>query len=284
MKTDHFWIVLLVVMLLVTGVADMMVEHGFYLWVFTIVIWLLLRSIASGGVSWFYVFMVLFFVLGCWLKIVFHHIFDYSFVEPVGGFQGTIAEWNEYYKIAVPFSFVFITAKHLYLLIFGNLSGNGGCRDKFKAVSWSEWVFLMVVVTIFYASNNIFAFFVTGVNPKFVLPLSLNAPLGFLAVSGLAVFVSVYLSRDFCSKGYLDPSAVAIILFLATVASVSMASRAAIIMQALPMLLAAMYFQAKSGIFNISLKPILMFGLFRGCIDFCIDISDKRVYVGKCFR
>jgi hypothetical protein len=223
--------------------------------------------------------MVLFFVLGCWLKIVFHHIFDYSFVEPVGGFQGTIAEWNEYYKIAVPFSFVFITAKHLYLLIFGNLSGNGGCRDKFKAVSWSEWVFLMVVVTIFYASNNIFAFFVTGVNPKFVLPLSLNAPLGFLAVSGLAVFVSVYLSRDFCSKGYLDPSAVAIILFLATVASVSMASRAAIIMQALPMLLAAMYFQAKSGIFNISLKPILMFGLFLGVVLIFVSIYRINVFM-----
>jgi membrane protein implicated in regulation of membrane protease activity len=82
MKTDHFWIVLLVVMLLVTGVADMMVEHGFYLWVFTIVIWLLLRSIASGGVSWFYVFMVLFIVY-CLLFIVYCLLFIFINHHPL---------------------------------------------------------------------------------------------------------------------------------------------------------------------------------------------------------
>lgn len=279
MKTDHFWIFLLVVMFLITSVADMTVGHGSYFWIFTIVIWLLLRSIGSGGVSWFYLFMGLFFVFGCWLKIVFHHIFDYPFVEPAGGFQGTIVEWGEYYKIAISLAVSFITARYLYLLIFRNFGGNYGCRDEFKSVSWTEWAFLVGVATIFYAANNIFAFFVTGVNPKIVLPLSLNAPLGFMAVSGFAVVVSLYLSRDFCSKGYLASSSVAAILFIATLASVSMASRAALIMQALPMLLAAMYLQIKNGAFKFSFKPILMFGFFLATVLILVSIYRINVFM-----
>lgn len=279
MKADRFWILLLMVMLVITGVADLTVEHGLYLWIFSLVIWYLLRSIRSGGVSWFYMFMVVFFVLGVWLKVVFHHMFYYPFIEPTGGFEETIDQWKEYYIVSTLLAFAFVAAKKLYRLMFGIFRENLVCRGNIKPVSWLEWISIVCVVAVFYAINNNFAFFVTGVNPKLVLPLSLNAPLAFMAVIGIAVVVSVYVSRDFYSNGYLTTSAAVVILFVSALASVSMASRAAIIMQGLPMLIAAMNLQVKYGTRKIDFKPIAIFGLVLGMVLILVSIYRINVFM-----
>lgn len=288
MRTDYLWIFLLFAMLLITGVADMKVGHGFLLWLFTVLSWLILRSVSFGGISWFYLFMILFFVLGCWLKVVFHHVLDYPYVEPIGEFLGG-GEWGEYYVIAISFAIAFIFAKCLYLVVFGRFGE--GARHAFRSVDLLEWVTVLGVVTLFYIVNNIYAFFVTGINPKVFLPLGLNAPLAFMAFSGFPIVISIFVSRDFCSRGYLTTGVFAIVLFSSVLASISMASRAALIMHALPVLLAAVYFQLRNGVHKIGLRPLLMFGfallivlaivsLYRIKTFMSVSIFDEDALVG----
>lgn len=281
MKTDRFWLFILVLINTIAGFADLAVDHGLYLWVFSIVIWFLLRSIGSGEFSWFYFFMVAFFALGVWLKVVFHHIFKYRFIEPTGGFEGAITQWQQYYIMGILFAISFIAAKKLFRLIFGRLKKTPNCQCNIKPVRWPEWFFLVVVATFFYAINHIFAFFVTGVNPKLVLPLSLNAPLAFMAMAGIAVVVSVYISRDFCSKGYLTTNALIVVLFISALASVSMASRASIIMQAFPMLIAAMYLQKKHGSHEVDFKPLVAFGFSLGIVLILVSLYRMSFFISE---
>lgn len=280
MKKDRISILLLFAMLFVAGIGDTKVEHGINFWVFTVVTWLLLHSIAVAGFSWFYIFMAFFFFLGCWLKIVIHHIFNYAYIEPTGGFSGEAAEWNRYYLISISIALALISARYLYVLVFRRLGGNSGSWYEFRSVHRLEWIVLIGLLIVFYKLNNLFSIFVTGVNPKIILPFGLNAPLAFMASAGFAILVSIYISRDFLSNGRLTTRAVIVMLFFGFLASISMASRAAIVIQVLPVLLAASYLQIKDKR-DISLKPFFIFAIIFGFALVLVSLYRINVYMSE---
>ena len=274
MRVSGIRVSLTLAALALTYLADEKVGHGAYLWIFTILNLLLLRVILIGRISWFYSFMAVFFFLGCWLKIIVHHILDYPYVEPSGNFGGTKEEWCSYYATASLIGLA-LTFSKLTFLFFE--TGKKKQQMHAVAVKTSEWIFLVFVTTIYYIINNIFAFFVTGVNARLVLPFSLNAPLGFMALIGFAVVVSTYLARDVIARKELAYKSVAAVLLISAVASVSMASRAAIVMQAVPMMIAATYVQVALGSRRVSMKPVILFGTFL--LGVLILVSIYRINV-----
>lgn len=277
MRKSLFWVGLTLAILAITLFADLEVGHGTYLWLFTILNLLILYAARIGRVSWFYVFMAVFFFLGCWLKVAVHHILDYPYIEPAGNFGGTEEEWRNYYITASLIGLALITAR----LILGLLEVQAIKRQRWQMtagrVTNSEWGLLIFLAAIFYALNNIFAFFVTGVDARLVLPFGLNAPLAFMALIGFAVIVSYYLARDVDARGQLGSKGVIAVLLVSAMASVSMASRAAIVMQSVPMLIAATYVQATMGSRAVSLRPFFLFGAFL--LGVLVLVSVYRINV-----
>jgi hypothetical protein len=245
------------------SVFGMGFEAGLYYSLLSIISAFLLGAIFLGGFSWFYLFLVIFFVLGVWLKVSVHHIFDYDYIEPVGNFQGSYDDWIAYYKMACIMAIAIFSSRFFCLLIFkGRVSKVIARNFEKNVVSGYEWVLLLLGSGIFYFLNNQFAFFVTGVSPNVALPFGLNAPLSFMALLGVPMLVAMYVAKDVRARGFLDARVAVTVLLISFFASISMASRAAIVMQVVPILVAATYVQHCLGFRKLSLKPVFLFFVF----------------------
>lgn len=212
-------------------------------------------------------------------------------MEPVGNFDNTDDEWSAYYIGASCMALGLILAR-LFALILGGVSeavgysrggvseGVGYWRVNFKPVTNIEWCGLVLFSAIFYYFNNKYAFFVTGVHPRVVLPLSLNAPISFVALSGVPVFVALYISRDLLAVHSLRFRALFVLLLISTMASVSMASRAAVVMQVIPILVASNFVLTSRFGKKVSLYPFLMLLVFLVLSIFLVSIYRISVYMG----
>lgn len=257
--------------------ADAQAQHGWPLWLLTGLSALILVGIRTGRVSWFYAFMAAFFVLGCWFKVMVHHGLQYPYVEPSGNFGDSPQEWLEYYLFANTIGAALLLARGLQLAW-----GGRGQRPMAPAVqvSASTWALLLAVVAVFYAVNNQAAFFVTGVDAIVRLPFGLNAPLAFMALIGVALVLASLVDRDLRARQRLAWPALLALLLVATIASVSMASRAAVVMQAVPVLIGAFYLQRQFGRHRISLLPVLLFLLALVLVLVVVSIYRVRVFSG----
>ena len=255
-------------------------------WAFSLISFLMLRSVLWSNFSWFYLFVVSFFSLGNWTKVSIHHMFDYEYIEPIGRFIGSRAEWESYYINASTMGVTIIFVK---LISFVLLNRNLSAKDyqfeksklgllKYKPVENTEWFFLISMAAIFYFFNNHFGFFVTGVDSKLVLPFSLNAPLAFMALIGIPLIFSLFVSRDVNAKGYLDIRAAFAVLCMSLFASISMASRAAVVMQIVPIFLAAVFVQYSMRVRRSSFKPFLLFLLFLIMVLVFVSIYRINLY------
>ena len=277
MKISGYWAALTTAALVLTYLANAKVNHGLYLWIFTMITLSLLYVSRIGWFSWFHAFMSAFFILGCWFKIIAHHILNYPYIEPTGNFSGSIFEWESYYFTAGLIGGALIIAKLIALLIAAMQKKQVIHEINAVAVKTHEWISIVLLAAVFYIINNKFAFFVTGVNTRITLPFSLNAPLAFMALIGFAVVSSVYLARDVVARQYVDMRGVFAILLVSTIASVSMASRAAVVMHVVPMLIAATYVQATIRSRAISLKPFILFGTVL--LSVLVSVSVYRINV-----
>lgn len=260
--------------------ADNQAGHGWLLWLFALISAALLLVMRVTPVSWFYSFIASFFLLGCWLKVMIHHIFDYSYVEPIGNFSNSPAEWHDYYIFSIAIGSAMLFAR-LISLVFGSWQYRLKIQYIYKSgpVSARQWLMLVIIACVYYTINNFFGFFVTGVHPSLILPFGLNAPIAFLSLVGASAILSVFVARDVQSRGRLSRDAVLAIVLIASVASVSMASRAAVIMQAGPILLAAFYLQSRWGRFKIPKAPIVFFLSF--VLMVLVGVSIYRIEAFK---
>jgi hypothetical protein len=277
MKLSVFWLLIAPGVVLTTYTADAEVGHGAPYWFFACLCLMLLRAIRYGRMSWFYAFTAVFFVLGCWVKPSIHHLFDYPYVEPTGSFAGLDYEWAAYYGVAI--------ALGLGLLAARLTTGMRSVRRRPFAesiagspVSVMQWFGLVTLATAFYALNSAAGFFITGVESKVALPFGLNAPFAFMALIGVAVVASVFLAHDLEARRKIDLTAVVAILSIAFIASLSMASRAAIVMQAMPMLIAATYVQLSKHKQGFSIGPFFLFAVFLTAALVLVSIYRITVF------
>lgn len=268
-------------MLAATYFADINVNHGSYLWGFSFISLVLVFSIGLGVFYWFYVFLAAFFLLGCWFKIIIHHIFEYPYIEPTGNFSGMDGEWINYYVFASVVVAALVLAKTLFFLIELVASSREKLYLFARPVGRSDWAWLIFFASLYYFANNIFGFFVTGVNAKLILPFGLNAPFAFMSLIGVAIIVSMFISRDIVARREIKLIAMTSVLLITSIASMSMASRAAVVMQSIPMLLAATYLQKKIGGKNgVSLKPYYFFAILLITVLIVVTLYRIKVFSG----
>jgi hypothetical protein len=254
--------------------AEVFDPHGAPFWIFTLLLMLQVR-LAFRHPSWFFLFATVFLILGCWLKVVIHRVLSYEYMEPRGGFSGVPGEWDVYYYFAAMISLGLIVARILTQPFVRPHITGGVLERRGRPVSTGTWLAFLAASATFYAVNNAFAFFVTGVNPRLVLPFSLNAPLAFLAFIGVAIAASLLLTRDIRARGFLHPFPLIIVLVVLVVASLSMASRAVIVLHGLPMLMAATLLQHRMAQRRTSIRPYLYFS--AGLLVVLIGVSAYRI-------
>ena len=279
MKGKFFWLCLLPAMLALSGFADQESGHGGMFWALTGVSIGLVILIRLGSLSWFYAFMAGFFVLGCWFKVVMHHLSDLPYVEPSGNFGNSLAEWQEYYLFATAIGAALLVVRVLQIAV-ARRQGAVTTAVALRPVTGGTWTRFVLFNLVFYIINNLAGFFVTGVDAKVVLPGALNAPLAFLALIGNAVILATLVDRDVQARGRLTLAATFSMLLVCGIASVSMASRAAIVMQAVPILLAASLLQIRSGRYKLSKWPLLLFGLTVLLVLVAVSLYRIQVYRG----
>lgn len=281
MRGRLFWWGLLPAMLLLAAAAQANADHGWRLWGLTAISMGLLVLMRVTVVSWFYSFMAVFYVLGCWFKVMAHTAADLPYVEPSGNFFGAPAEWDEYYEFAMAIGLALLIGRVLSLFVWDRRKPHERPFE-FRAgpVTGGQWSVLVGVAAVFYLINNLAAFFVTGVNARLTLPFALNAPLAFMALIGFAMVLATYVARDVAVQQRMTSTTALAILTVASIASVSMASRAAVVMQAIPILLAAHYLQSRWGKHQFGKLPVLMLGGFIMLVLVAVSIYRVKVYSG----
>lgn len=211
--------------------------HGTPWWLFSLATLAAADAARRGRHSWFYSVMVVFFWLGCWLKVAVHHVLDYPYSEPTGSFSFAPREWDEYYQLATAIALALWGARMLFVIGGAWLSKRRQWAPQGEVGGNGSWWLWLGVVSVFYVINNLAAFFVTGVDPRVTLPFALNAPISFLALIGLAILTAMRVQRDVELHGRLRPFVLLMLFACCAIASVSMASRAAVLMQAVPIML-----------------------------------------------
>jgi hypothetical protein len=164
-----------------------------------------------------YTFFVAFLVLGFWLKVIFHALAAPGFVEPVGDFSNTPAEWDSALLVAACAA-LGVTASRLAHLWWGR-SAIESDRGEAKGpprwfVRWEKpvWLMTILMIIVINAANLQFAFYQIGVKPKLMLPLHGHVLLAWLVNIGLALWVAAlvwwhYQARKTLGRGLLVPIA-----------------------------------------------------------------------------
>ncbi|UCP00017.1 hypothetical protein LF844_09415 [Metapseudomonas lalkuanensis] len=199
----------------------------FHLSFLLLVVLAFLRPLSQG-----YCFLVFFLFLGFWLKWLVHEVFDYPFVEPVGGYLGEPEQVDLALGIA-SFAALGVAASRLlqfYLAKVHSIGGRERASDSYPPVYGRFFVLVWAILVPFalalYFLNYHFAFFQVGVNARLVLPFGINAIISWAVYCGMPMFFVLVLDWEIARRPERYWSIVFGVCLFALVMSVSMASRA----------------------------------------------------------
>lgn len=182
-----------------------------------------------------YSFLAIFLFLGFWAKFVAHQWFRYPYIEPVGDFAQRPEQWDRALAAATAaavgvalFRVVqlgwlrYRAARAMLPVSMPRMEVPAWYR---RAPAWA-WAGVTVAVVLFYLANYHYAFFVTGVNARVVLPLKLNAIFAWTAYCGIAMLVMLLADWEQQRRpDRLGPLVIALSV-LGVLMSASMSSRA----------------------------------------------------------
>lgn len=177
-----------------------------------------------------YSFLAIFLFLGFWMKFTAHQWIDYAFVEPVGAFSGQARQWDHALAATASAACGVSLCRALYLCWRRTRRASHAALP--HAPGWYRrtpariWVVLASLAVLLYAANFRFAFFVTGIDTRLVLPFRLNALLAWAVYCGTAMLVMLLADCEYQRRPErLWPLAVALGA-LGMLMSASMLSRA----------------------------------------------------------
>jgi len=170
---------------------------------FHIVFFGLLALIFPRPRLYVYTFLAGFLFLGFWPKLVAHTIWSAEFLEPVGNFTGTAAEWDTALLAVMAGALGIILVRCVYLLLYCRKTpGEPACPG--VSVPWwfIKWrggivAATMAAVVILNVFNLRYSIFQVGVNPLVVLPVKLNVPVAWLINLGFSVWIAALLHWNF---------------------------------------------------------------------------------------
>jgi len=238
---------------------------------------LLLMLIADGRASGFMLMLSILFVLGNWLKVSLHYIFDYPYVEPTGSFGGTNHEWSDFhiYSAAITAALMLNTA--MIRAVSKANSINCNYKKTGKKPRWHYSASILFILLIYYANWN-FGFYRIGVARELHLPFGLNALASFLVFLGLPMLLAIQASYDVERHKTLTTRNVLLIATISIVAATTTYSRAIVMLVMMPILYGA-YCQAKRNYDErLSIKPLMLFSAIALLISILV-VSGVRISV-----
>jgi hypothetical protein len=146
--------------------------------------------------SHLYIFFACMLFLGFWAKLMLHMISGENFIEPIGDFSGTAAEWEHALNVASMAAIGASLARVIQLSVSAR-TGTHSPALSAHAPRWyshwhgTVWFSSLLAMLALNLLNFQFAFYQTGVNPTLVLPYHLNVPLGWLISIGFALWFAV---------------------------------------------------------------------------------------------
>lgn len=204
--------------------------------------------------SWFYLYWVALFLMGFYIKIIIHEIFSYPYIEPNGAFIGSNQNWNNYFLFA-SFASFFIGLTALIVFSLFNCNRQIEKSNNSKKINFKEWLIVLMPILILLAINYILKIYVIGLKPKIIFPFYLGVPISYAIYFGIPLILSLYISRDINYYKRMRLQVVFITLFLMVLLSLSVGSRAPIVIYALPILFGGTYSQMKFNVYPVSYKP-----------------------------
>lgn len=184
-----------------------------------------------------YTFLAAFLLLGFWLKVVLHVVWDPGFVEPVGGFSYAPQEWDSglFAAASGAAGLAFARAGHLWMAHQdARLSSGPSWFGRWRVAAWVLTIVLIVAVN---AANLHFAFYQVGVKPKMLLPLRGHVLLAWLVNIGFALWIAALVWWELRSRRSLGRSLLAPI-GEALLSAISTFSRLTFLLHSVPYALA----------------------------------------------
>lgn len=152
-----------------------------------------------------YFFLALFLFLGFCLKFNVHLFVEYSFVEPVGDFEGDPAHLDQALIGAAVAALGVVVFRGIQFFQYYFNHSNQVVADEvvpgwYLRFPGSVWGALILFFVILYVVNYFFAFFQTGVNSRLALPFGLGAALAWLCYCGAIVAFYLVLGWESARK------------------------------------------------------------------------------------
>ena len=189
---------------------------------------------------WAYSFFSIFSVLGYTLKVGAHTLFGYPYIEPTGNFDSSYAQWNQFYVFTITI-FVAILASWVFLRLLprrvASLSNVMTPRFGDRGYIFTIAIFIVFAILLF-LFNWKFRIFVTGLEPILILPFSLNAPVAFFVYIGCSLILSYLVGIHLMDTQEYKKTIFFLLLIFFSCLSISLGSRAILIMQFIPVSIA----------------------------------------------
>ncbi|WP_185753832.1 hypothetical protein [Pseudomonas marginalis] len=184
-----------------------------------------------------YTFLTIILWLGFWLKAVFHLLIDYPFVEPIGLFNNTQADWDNVLLVASIGAMGVVLGKYIWHLTFRKKITTTNQIEHF-APRWYGtyrvrlWAGLILFLFIVATLNICYSFQQIGLVPRTVL-WPLNTTFFWLLSTGFAMSVSTLLWWEFSSP-QKNINTIYFVLLEAGISSISSLSRGLYIFHVIP--------------------------------------------------
>jgi len=195
--------------------------------------------------SYFLLYISAFMILGFWLILSSHLIFDYIFIEPIGFFDSSPESWDLVLSIvvcsnlAIAFAAMVTKAIAKYTNKKVDLANNKVpvWYQQHHRASWAISVCITLFIVVFNSSLGIFK---VGLVPEYILPFKLNAIVTWLLIAGIFIWFILMLWWDLCLKQNINFKYI-ILCTLSTVISISILSRGIVVFQLFSLFICLLY-------------------------------------------
>lgn len=255
---------------------------------FSIVFLLLLLSAFHRQRTYVYTYLVIFLWLGYWLKVSYHLVFPYPFVEPVGRFSGSPAAWDEVLLVPTIAAIGILISRAIFLQLAGRKQSVLGLKKKYLPhwlCAYGRWhlaAFLLVLIATTLA-NVYYGIFVVGFDVRTILLWPLNALITLmLEGGGFVVWAASILWWRLASGRPVFPFIV-LMMVSGAVMTFSTLSRGLVVFFMLP-LLYALYMNRKK-IVDYSKSRLVLIGVLFSVVVvstfFIVNFIRENVYFDK---
>jgi hypothetical protein len=216
---------------------------------FSFVFLVLLVSLFHKRSGYVYTYLSILLWLGFWLKVTYHLILNYPYVEPTGGFIGTGSNWDNVLLVSMV-AVAGVVLSHLsFCFLIRNIKSLGYERKKIPTwligLNRFHWVIFALALVLVVYLNVRYGIYVIGFNVATILAWPLNALITLMiGGGGFSAWIALILWWNVKSGNKIFRSVVYMML-TGLVITASTLSRGQVVFVSVPILYALFLNRAK---------------------------------------